>query len=70
MVDGGERIAGALSPWAQAARLGMGETLAFSGAIHNPIFNIILLTAGWLATVLYDEPFQRFYNPGSIPPNY
>jgi Zn-dependent protease len=61
-MDGG-RIAGALSPWAHVAGLGMGTTLAYSGAIHNPLFYLILLAGGW-------ETFQRFYNPGSIPPNY
>jgi Zn-dependent protease len=61
-MDGG-RIAGALSPWANVAGLGMGGTLALSGEIHNPIFYLILLAGGY-------ETFQRFYNPGSIPPNY
>ena len=61
-MDGG-RIAGALSPWAHVAGLGIGGSLAFSGAIHNPIFYLILWAGGW-------ETFQRFYNPGSIPPNY
>jgi Zn-dependent protease len=61
-MDGG-RIAGALSPWTHVAGLGIGGTLALSGAIHNPIFYLILLAGGW-------ETFQRFYNPGSIPPNY
>jgi Zn-dependent protease len=61
-MDGG-RIAGALSPWAGVAGLGMGGTLAMSGAIQNPIFYLILLAGGW-------ETFQRFYNPGSIPPGY
>lgn len=61
-MDGG-RIAGALSPWAGVAGLGMGGTLVLSGQIMNPIFYLILLAGGW-------ETFQRFYNPGSIPPNY
>ena len=61
-MDGG-RIAGALSPWANVAGLGLGGTMAMSGAIHNPIFYLILLAGGW-------ETFQRFYNPGSIPPGY
>jgi len=61
-MDGG-RIAGALTPWANVAGLGIGGTLAMSGAIHNPIFFIILLAGGW-------ETFQRFYNPGAIPHNY
>lgn len=61
-MDGG-RIAGALSPWSHVAGLGIGGTLALSGSIQNPIFYLILLAGGW-------ETFQRFYNPGSIPPGY
>jgi Zn-dependent protease len=61
-MDGG-RIAGALSPYAGVAGLGLGGVLAYSGAIHNPIFYLILLAGGW-------ETFQRFYNPASTPPNY
>ena len=61
-MDGG-RIAGALSPWAHVAGLGIGGTLAVTGGIHNPIFYLILLAGGW-------ETYQRFFNPGSIPPNY
>lgn len=61
-MDGG-RIAGALSPWMNVAGLGVGSALAFTGAIHNPIFYLILLAGGW-------ETFQRFYNPASIPPGY
>lgn len=61
-MDGG-RIAGALSPWMNVAGLGAGGALAYTGAIHNPIFYLILLAGGW-------ETFQRFYNPGAIPPNY
>ncbi|KAL3944312.1 MAG: hypothetical protein SGBAC_001605 [Bacillariaceae sp.] len=61
-MDGG-RIAGALSPWAHVAGLGIGGTLAASGAIHNPIFYLILLSGGW-------ETYQRFYNKGAIPPGY
>lgn len=61
-MDGG-RIAGALSPWAHVAGLGIGSTLAASGAIHNPIFYLILLSGGW-------ETYQRFYNKGAIPPGY
>ena len=41
----------------------MGGTLAFSGAIHNPIFYLILLAGGY-------ETYQRFFNPASIPPGY
>jgi Zn-dependent protease len=61
-MDGG-RIASALSPYAGVAGLGLGGVLAYSGAIHNPIFYLILLAGGW-------ETFQRFYNPGATPPNY
>ena len=61
-MDGG-RIAGALSPWAHVAGLGAGGALAFSGAIHNPIFFLILLGGTY-------ETYQRFFNPGSIPPGY
>jgi len=61
-MDGG-RIAGALTPWANVVGLGMGGALAYSGSIQNPIFYLILLGGGY-------ETFQRFYNPGSVPPNY
>jgi Zn-dependent protease len=61
-MDGG-RIAGALSPWSHVVGLGMGGTLAFSGAIHNPIFFLILLGGGY-------ETYQRFFNPGAIPPGF
>jgi Zn-dependent protease len=61
-MDGG-RIAGALSPYMNLMGLGMGAGLAYTGAIHNPVFYLILLAGGY-------ETFQRFYNPGSIPPNY
>jgi hypothetical protein len=37
--------------------------LAATGAIVNPVFYLILLAGGY-------ETFQRFYNPGAIPPNY
>lgn len=62
MMDGG-RITGALSPYAGVVGVGLGGTLAFSGSIMNPIFYLILLAGGW-------ETFQRFYNPGAMPPNY
>jgi len=61
-MDGG-RIAGALSPYMNLMGVGMGAGLAYTGAIHNPVFYLILLAGGY-------ETFQRFYNPGSIPPNY
>jgi Zn-dependent protease len=61
-MDGG-RIAGALSPYAGVAGLGLGGFMAYEGYIHNPLFYLILLAGGY-------ETFQRFYNPGSIPPNY
>jgi Zn-dependent protease len=61
-MDGG-RIAGALSPYAGLAGLGMGGLMAFEGYVHNPIFYLILLAGGY-------ETFQRFYNPHMIPPNY
>jgi len=62
ILDGG-RIASALSPYAGVAGLGLGGALAFSGTISNPIFYLILLAGGW-------ETFQKFYNPGAVPPNY
>jgi len=62
MMDGG-RIAGALSPYAGVAGLGIGGSLALSGYVSNPIFILVLLAGGW-------ETFQRFYNPGHLPPNY
>jgi len=61
-MDGG-RIAGALTPWANVVGLGMGGALAMTGAIMNPIFYIILLSGGW-------QTYQRFSNPGAVPPNY
>jgi len=62
-MDGG-RIAGALSPYAGVAGLGLGGMLAYQGAIQNPIFYLILLAGGY-------ETFQRFYDPhGRTPPNY
>ena len=61
-MDGG-RIAGALSPYMSVAGVAMGAGLAYTGAIHNPIFYLILLSGGY-------QTFQRFYNPGAMPPNY
>ncbi len=61
-MDGG-RIAGALSPYMSVAGVGMGAGLAYTGAIQNPIFYLILLSGGY-------QTFQRFYNPGAMPPNY
>jgi Zn-dependent protease len=61
-MDGG-RIASALSPYAGVAGLGVGGALAYAGAVHNPIFYLILLAGGY-------ETFQRFYDPGRMPPNY
>jgi Zn-dependent protease len=61
-MDGG-RIAGALSPYMNLAGVGIGAGLAYTGAIHNPVFYLILLAGGY-------ETFQRFYNPGAMPPNY
>lgn len=62
MMDGG-RIAGALSPYAGVAGLGLGGMLAYSGTIYNPIFYVVLLAGGW-------ETFQRFTNSSTIPRNY
>lgn len=62
ILDGG-RVASALSPYAGLAGLGLGGFLAYSGAIQNPIFYLVLLAGGY-------ETFQRFYNPGHLPPNY
>ena len=61
-MDGG-RIAGALTPWMNVAGLGAGGALAMSGAIHNPIFYLILLGGTW-------DTYQKFFNPGAFPPNY
>lgn len=60
--DGG-RIAGALSPYAGVAGLGLGGALAYHGVVQNPIFYLVLLAGGW-------ETFQRFYNPAATPRNY
>lgn len=63
-MDGG-RIAGALSPYMNVAGLAGGVGLAYTGAIHNPVFYLILLAGGY-------ETFMKFYNPSAlmIPPNY
>ena len=61
-MDGG-RIAGALSPWSHVVGLGVGGTLAWTGAIHNPIFYLILLAGGW-------QTYQRFFDPHALPPGY
>lgn len=62
MMDGG-RISGAISPYVGVAGLGLGGLLAYSGAIHNPIFYLILLAGGY-------ETGMRFYDPTRLPPNY
>lgn len=62
-MDGG-RIAGAISPYAGVAGLGLGGLMAYNGVVHNPIFYLILLAGGY-------DTFQRFYNPQAhTPPNY
>jgi len=61
-MDGG-RIAGAVSPYMNLAGVGMGAGLAYTGAIQNPLFYLILLSGGY-------QTFQRFYNPGAIHPSY
>jgi len=62
-MDGG-RIAGALSPYAGVAGLGMGGLMIYEGMIYNPIFYLIMLAGGY-------DTFQRFYNPQAhTPPNY
>lgn len=62
-MDGG-RIAGALSPWFGVVGLAGGAGLAYSGAINNPLFYLILLAGGW-------NTFQQFYDPAAHrPPNY
>ena len=42
-LDGG-RITSALSPWVNVAGLGLGGAMIASGAIHNPIFYLIMLS--------------------------
>jgi len=61
-MDGG-RIAGALSPYMNVLGVFMGGSLAYTQVIQNPLFYLILVAGSY-------ETFQRFYNPGSIPPNY
>lgn len=62
-MDGG-RIAGALSPWMNVAGLGGGVALAYTGAIQNPVFYLILLAGGY-------ETFMKFYDPAAyLSPNY
>jgi Zn-dependent protease len=65
-MDGG-RIAGALSPYAGVAGLGIGGLLAYSGEIHNPLFYLILLAGKsvdcvirrWLLPGLFDLGYTR-----------
>jgi Zn-dependent protease len=45
-MDGG-RIAGAIHPAIGVAGVGLGVTLAFNGAITNPIFYLILASGAW-----------------------
>jgi Zn-dependent protease len=45
-MDGG-RIAGALSPYASVAGVGMGGVLAYHGMVQNPLFYLILLVGGY-----------------------
>lgn len=62
-MDGG-RIAGALSPYFGVAGLAGGAGLIYAGAVHNPLFYLIMLAGGW-------STFQRFYDPaGHRPPNF
>jgi len=61
-MDGG-RIAGALSPYAGLAGLGLGGWMVWNGFVSNPIMYLILLAGGW-------ESYQRFANPHLLPPNY
>lgn len=61
-MDGG-RITGALSPYAGVVGLGMGGGLLATGTISNPIMYLIMLAGGW-------STFQRFYDPGQLPPHY
>ena len=42
---------------------GAGGFIAYHGLVSNPLFYLI-----WLAGAY--ETFQRFYNPGHLPPNY
>lgn len=61
-LDGG-RIAGALSPYAGVAGLGLGGLMVYTGSVQNPIFYLVLLAGGY-------ETFMRFYDPTRMPPNY
>lgn len=61
-MDGG-RVVGALSPNAGLAGLGLGGYLAYTGAIVNPIFYLVLLGGGY-------EAYQRYANPHHLPPNF
>jgi len=61
-MDGG-RWAGALSKYVGVAGVGLGGMIAYTGAVHNPLFYLI-----WLAGT-YDT-FQKFYNPHLLPPNF
>ena len=63
-MDGG-RIAGALSPYAGVAGVGMGAGLAYTGVVQNPVFYLLLLSGAY-------QSFQRLYGgPGSaMPPGY
>ena len=62
-MDGG-RIAGALSPYAGVVGLAGGAGLIYAGAVHNPLFYLIMLAGGW-------STFQQFYDPATHrPPNF
>jgi len=65
-MDGG-RIAGALSPYAGLVGVGAGGWLAYSGAVQNPLFFLILLSGGY-------QTARRLWDPAgystSMPPNY
>jgi Zn-dependent protease len=57
-MDGG-RIAGALSPYASLAGIGMGGFLAYQGVVQNPLFYLILLAGGYDVSV---HDCRRYYS--------
>ena len=61
-MDGG-RIAGAISPYAGVVGVGMGGALAYTGAVANPIFYLVLISGAY-------ETFMRLYDKSRLPPNY
>ena len=65
-LDGG-RIAGALSKWTLVGGLATGVGLAYSGAIQNPLFYVILVMAGFTTFERFtgEPPHPRYFRISS-----